>query len=318
MAGSGWFYLDENDQQVGPISSAALRQRAAAGKLKPTDLIWRDGLKDWVEARKVSGLFSAEGKSSPPAPPAKQPAPRAPAAPRKTESKPATRPDPAPLPAEDDGESIFSQAVESLLDSPSTITNPAPGAKGKRASTPAAEDRGSYAVSEEEPPAAPRGLPSPGIYGGLPKKKQLVEAPWVSRLIAFWIDQFVINIVAFIAAFVTFLLCLAVIVKTSTPGTRPPGIYSLGPAILVFFGVNILYYAGMESSPLGATLGKLALGIKVCRIDGGQVSFGHATGRYLVMLFTSMLGIIALILALLNPNKQWLHDSVTGCTVVRK
>lgn len=318
MAGSGWFYLDENDQQVGPISSAALRQRAAAGKLKPTDLIWRDGLKDWVEARKVSGLFSVEGKSSPPAPPAKQPAPRAPAAPRKTESKPATRPDPAPLPAEDDGESIFSQAVESLLDSPSVMADPAPGAKGKRASTPAAEDRGSYAVSEEEPPAAPRGLPAAGAYGGFTPKPRLVEASWGARIVAFWIDQFLITIVAFIAAFVTFFICLAVIVKTSTPGTRPAPIYGLIPPFLVFFGVTAVYYAAMESSPLGATLGKLALGIKVCRDDGGQVSFGLAAGRYVVMLFTSMLGIIALILALLNPNKQWLHDSVTGCTVVRK
>src|SRR6185312_6521040 len=50
-----------------------LKQLALSGQLKPTDLVWQDGMSDWVPANSVKGLFPS-GKSSgdsaviPPAP----------------------------------------------------------------------------------------------------------------------------------------------------------------------------------------------------------------------------------------------------------
>ena len=40
-----------------------------------------------------------------------------------------------------------------------------------------------------------------------------------------------------------------------------------------------LYFAGMESSSKQATLGKMALGIKVTDLQGNRISFWRATGR---------------------------------------
>ena len=59
-----WFY-SKHGQQQGPVSSEQLKQLAASGQLQPTDLVWKDGMGQWVEARKVKGLFPAQAMSSP-------------------------------------------------------------------------------------------------------------------------------------------------------------------------------------------------------------------------------------------------------------
>ena len=51
-------------QEHGPLNTEQLRQLAQTGKLEPTDLIWREGLPNWVPASKAKGLFPT-GESSP-------------------------------------------------------------------------------------------------------------------------------------------------------------------------------------------------------------------------------------------------------------
>ena len=63
-----WYYAKDGKQE-GPVSAAQLRQLASAGKLDPTDMVFKIGTKDWVEASTVSGLFAAGA-----APPATAPA----------------------------------------------------------------------------------------------------------------------------------------------------------------------------------------------------------------------------------------------------
>ena len=51
-----WFYSVGNTRE-GPVTEDELRQLVAAGKLAPADLVWRDGMPDWVEAHTVDVLF---------------------------------------------------------------------------------------------------------------------------------------------------------------------------------------------------------------------------------------------------------------------
>jgi hypothetical protein len=51
-----WFYA-KDDQRLGPVSEQELKGLATDGKLKPGDLVWRDGMPDWVEARTQAVLF---------------------------------------------------------------------------------------------------------------------------------------------------------------------------------------------------------------------------------------------------------------------
>jgi TM2 domain-containing membrane protein YozV len=52
-----WYYSGSNGQQ-GPVSSSELKALAENGSLAPTDLVWKEGLEDWIEATKVRGLIS--------------------------------------------------------------------------------------------------------------------------------------------------------------------------------------------------------------------------------------------------------------------
>ena len=51
-----WYY-SKNGQQHGPVSSKQLKDLAASGELQPTNLVWKEGMKQWVAAGSVKGLF---------------------------------------------------------------------------------------------------------------------------------------------------------------------------------------------------------------------------------------------------------------------
>jgi len=57
-----WYYSVDGDRQ-GPIGGAELKKLAEAGTLKPNDLVWRDGMADWVQAKSIKGLFGAAAAS---------------------------------------------------------------------------------------------------------------------------------------------------------------------------------------------------------------------------------------------------------------
>jgi uncharacterized RDD family membrane protein YckC len=78
-----------------------------------------------------------------------------------------------------------------------------------------------------------------------------------------------------------------------------------------------LYFALMESSAKGATLGKMALGLRVTDLSGNRISFGRATGRYFGKIVSGMIFSIGYIMAGFTQQKQALHDIMAGCLVVR-
>ena len=77
-----------------------------------------------------------------------------------------------------------------------------------------------------------------------------------------------------------------------------------------------LYFALMESSARGATLGKMALGLRVTTLGGDRIGFGRATGRYFGKILSSIL-FIGYIMAAFTAQKQALHDMMAGCLVIR-
>jgi len=51
-----WYWM-QNGQKNGPVVGiVGLKELAGSGRLKPTDMIWRDGLPNWVRASQVKGL----------------------------------------------------------------------------------------------------------------------------------------------------------------------------------------------------------------------------------------------------------------------
>ncbi|MBI3133836.1 MAG: RDD family protein [Bacteroidetes bacterium] len=78
------------------------------------------------------------------------------------------------------------------------------------------------------------------------------------------------------------------------------------------------YFAGMESSPLRATIGKLAVGIYVTGENGERINFAKATGRHFGKIISGLIIGIGYIMAAFNEKKQALHDTMSGCLVMSK
>ncbi len=58
MATDAWYYA-HNRQRIGPVSFAQMRELAASGRLQPTDMVLREGTRQWVPAGAVEGLLPA-------------------------------------------------------------------------------------------------------------------------------------------------------------------------------------------------------------------------------------------------------------------
>jgi len=68
-----WFYA-AGKKKLGPVSLVQLRQMAASGQLKATDMVMEERSGKWQPAHTVAGLFPSE-QSAPSNPPAVSPAP---------------------------------------------------------------------------------------------------------------------------------------------------------------------------------------------------------------------------------------------------
>jgi hypothetical protein len=51
-----WYYA-QNNERKGPVPFAKLKTMAADGWLGPDDLVWRQGMSNWIAARDANGLF---------------------------------------------------------------------------------------------------------------------------------------------------------------------------------------------------------------------------------------------------------------------
>jgi len=70
------FYVARDNKRFGPFSAAQLRRFASDGQLRPTDTVWKEGMKAPVPAAKVKNLFppppadaTAPAESAPVSPP---------------------------------------------------------------------------------------------------------------------------------------------------------------------------------------------------------------------------------------------------------
>lgn len=95
-----------------------------------------------------------------------------------------------------------------------------------------------------------------------------------------------------------------------------PGLMML--LMFVAFIGGSAYYVLMESGERGATYGKRAMHLRVVDLNGEQISFGRALGRYLGHVLTNIVPFyLGYLMQPFTERKQALHDMVSGTIVVR-
>lgn len=87
---------------------------------------------------------------------------------------------------------------------------------------------------------------------------------------------------------------------------------------LVSIAIGWLYMALMESSEWQASLGKMALGLRVTDLEGRRISFARATGRHFAKFVSALILWIGFIMVAFTQRKQGLHDIMAGTLVVRR
>src|SRR5215469_1829504 len=106
------------------------------------------------------------------------------------------------------------------------------------------------------------------------------------RFVALLIDAVVYIIVSLLINAVFAVSAVAVPPPGATPGEIISQAFGrlFGIAFFVNLAISVLYYVLMLTY-YGATLGKMAVGIKIVGAEGGPISFGIAIARWLCVSF---------------------------------
>ncbi len=60
-----WHYV-QSGTQYGPVSTVEIKQLADNGQLARNDMVWKEGLPNWIKAEEVNGLFPKAALTTPP------------------------------------------------------------------------------------------------------------------------------------------------------------------------------------------------------------------------------------------------------------
>jgi uncharacterized RDD family membrane protein YckC len=140
-----------------------------------------------------------------------------------------------------------------------------------------------------------------------------------SRVLALMLD--------ILLQFTLYLLLLAVVTGfVSAVGPAADRALLEGLSIVMAVVVLVGYPTALETLAGGRTIGKLALGLRVVRDDGGPIRFRHALTRSLVgvavewpgLVFPVLTWIVSLATMLGNPRGKRLGDLAAGTIVVHE
>ena len=168
---------------------------------------------------------------------------------------------------------------------------------------------------------APRPAAAPADAGGSPHaapRARVGTAPVVGGYVVyagFW-KRVAASVIDF------FVLIAAALVLGTMLGVVLGVLFRMSPeqagSVGNVFGIllNLLYFSIMQSSSTQASVGKMAVGIKVVATDGEPLKFLHAFVRQIAMYLNFVTLGIGLLLAAFTARKQALHDLLCGTLVV--
>lgn len=153
-----------------------------------------------------------------------------------------------------------------------------------------------------------------------PQGGEIVHAGFLRRWAALFLDQLILTGALYFLMFVAMLAAGAGAGFDFGNGDEPPPWLIAGyvAAIGLYYVAAGLYYSLLESSASQATIGKMALGIKVTDEHGQRLTWPHAIGRWFAAGLSYLTFYIGFFAAAFTERKQALHDLVAKTLVVDK
>lgn len=329
-----WYYA-EGDRQRGPISDEEFQELVEKGRIHQETLIWKDGMDNWqpLEAAREAGLVDVS-PASPRLPGTSSLAdqlvgPHQPAAP----GAPATPPAPTMPGSPPNQGPACAQCGRSPL-------GPYDGVQlgnlllCRNCDADLARHYHQQAgLHGPQPDPATAGLPHQALEDATPGSFAMPYASILQRAAAKLIDNLLETVVLMV------ILALTTDLEAFTDAIRNMGeapeqlILALRPFLLGMLVFKVLYETVLVTR-FGATLGKMALGIKVVTADGDPARINHAVIRAVAPAFLQLPGIMlpqsaiattaqfvfmfGYVIAIMDQQKRTLYDHAASTRVVKK
>jgi uncharacterized RDD family membrane protein YckC len=156
--------------------------------------------------------------------------------------------------------------------------------------------------------------PPPPVWDARPSGQPVGYGGFWIRLVAYIIDGILLNI-----AFGIIGAIVGVSILPADPATVDPmaALSQMGRFQLLALVLTWLYFALMESSARGATVGKMVVGLRVVNEQGERISLLNATGRFFAKFVSALVLMIGFIMVAFTERKRGLHDIMAGTLVVK-
>ena len=153
----------------------------------------------------------------------------------------------------------------------------------------------------------------PGGAGSVPFGSILPPPPGARAYAGFWLRAAAYVIDSLLLSFVLLLIWLPRLSKDTDPMKLAGDVTFL----IASFGLSLVYYSFLESSPWQATLGKRIFHLRVTDLEGRRISLPRAALRQVGKFVSGILFYVGYVMAGITPRRQALHDMLAGCLVVR-
>ncbi len=156
-------------------------------------------------------------------------------------------------------------------------------------------------------PNSGSGAPPPPVWDAAPQSAQDVQYGgfWI-RVVAYIIDAILLSFASGVIGFATDMNMFEADYRNFNPAGN-----------LLSVVIGWLYFALLESSQRGATVGKMAVGLRVVTDQGQRLTFMNATGRYFAKFISAIILGIGFIMVAFTDRKRGLHDMIAGTLVIK-
>lgn len=279
-----WYYM-QDQERIGPVDDAQFANLIAQGVVAAQTWVWRAGMKDW----KAYGDIAAEIASS------------------QTISETAPQPQTASTVSVDSGE-VYDQekVVQGLsMNEDQDTTTAACVHCGKFTFTDEMIRYGGSWVCADCKSTFFQKLKE----GAVMPDELRVAGFWL-RFCAFFIDNILLQVVSS-----SINIFLGVPIFGSGPD-ETPDFAMIAVGTLLGFAIAVTYETWMVGK-FGATLGKMALGLRVVQPDGSPITYMRAFGRYWAKILSGIACYIGYIMVAFDDQKRGLHDRICETRVIR-
>ncbi len=305
-----WFYA-MGSEPIGPYTAEQMKDLIRRGVINPDTLVWREGQSGWLPVRDAVGKpgGSAYASAAPPAAPAAPVMQSAPAAAAPTASPPFAPPAPTKPVKPPKKCDICHKKIP-----PGDLSREWAARGSER--NPDGEAHGLWICAPCRMEAYRQQF---GGYIPRYKVEQYDAAGFWIRLVARLIDGLIL---VFFQGIIVVFLGLKNPLIGMKMNSDPAAVINAYAALMqssmmmVQFAIGLLYevlFLGL----LGATPGKLMIGLKVISSEGEPIGVFRAFFRYFAFNLCGLCG-IGYLMAAFTENKRALHDMICGTRVVHR